>query len=53
MAGTNELGWKLDFNAEGAEFTERRSRRGRSSEERKFVEAAVERNMGYGSRRAG
>ena len=53
LDGTIELGSKSDFDTDLAEFTERRSRRGQSSEERKLVEADGERNIRYGTRRSG
>jgi hypothetical protein len=56
LAGIAELGWKLDFNTEGAESTEKSSskrKRRQSRYGRKFVEVDDERNMGYGSKRIG
>jgi hypothetical protein len=41
-----------DFNTEGTEFTERRSRRRRTSEERRTVKADGKRNIEHGSRRS-
>jgi hypothetical protein len=53
LAGTTEQGWKLDFNAEGTKFTERRlGKRGQFRDSWKFVGSEVERNIGYGSRKS-
>jgi hypothetical protein len=46
LLGTIEVGWKLDFNAEGTEFAERRER---SKEEWEFVELRGERNINHGT----
>jgi hypothetical protein len=56
LAGITELGWKLDFNTEGTEFTEETSSDGKrklSKCGRKLVEVDDVRSMGHGSTRTG